>query len=384
MKAAIFNGPGTVEVGERPDPVVQEPTDAVVRVVLGCVCGSDLWYYRGESPHAAGSIGHEFIGVVEQTGADVRNVHVGDLVVAPFIYSDMTCPHCLNGSTISCPVGGNFGNGQIDGGQGEAVRVPQANGTLVPVPGSGHSDAVLRSLLALSDVMSTGHHAAAVAGVKEGDTVAVVGDGAVGLSAVLASRRLGAERIIALSRNPERQKIAREFGATDIMEARGEEANQAVLDLTGGIGADAALECVGTEQSIATAAAIARPGSTIGIVGVPHGQVPFTQTFFRNVGWRGGPAPARIYMPELLVDVLDGTINPGLVFDYETGLDHIAEAYRAMDERRAIKSLVRIGAILCRPRTTRPPGHKTNSGKSARPKRSGWLPAARTAACSRT
>ena len=345
MKAAIFNGPGTVEVGERPDPVVQEPTDAVVRVVLGCVCGSDLWYYRGESPHAAGSIGHEFIGIVEQTGADVHSVREGDLVVAPFIYSDMTCPHCLNGSTISCRVGGNFGNGQIDGGQGEAVRVPQANGTLVPVPGSGHSDAVLRSLLALSDVMSTGHHAAAVAGVKEGDTVAVVGDGAVGLSAVLASRRLGAERIIALSRNPERQEIAREFGATDIIEARGEEANQAVLDLTGGIGADAALECVGTEQSIATAAAIARPGSTIGIVGVPHGQVPFTQTFFRNVGWRGGPAPARIYMPELLVDVLDGTINPGLVFDYETGLDHIAEAYQAMDERRAIKSLVRIGAI---------------------------------------
>lgn len=345
MKAAIFNGPGTVEVGERPDPVVQEPTDAVVRVVLGCVCGSDLWYYRGESPHAAGSIGHEFIGIVEQTGADVHSVREGDLVVAPFIYSDMTCPHCLNGSTISCPVGGNFGNGQIDGGQGEAVRVPQANGTLVPVPGSGHSDAVLRSLLALSDVMSTGHHAAAVAGVKEGDTVAVVGDGAVGLSAVLASRRLRAERIIALSRNPERQKIAREFGATDIIEARGEEANQAVLDLTGSIGADAALECVGTEQSIATAGAIARPGSTIGIVGVPHGQVPFTQTFVRNVGWRGGPAPARIYMPELLVDVLDGTINPGLVFDYETGLDHIAEAYQAMDERRAIKSLVRIGAI---------------------------------------
>ena len=345
MKAAIFNGPGTVEVGERPDPVVQEPTDAVVRVVLGCVCGSDLWYYRGESPHAAGSIGHEFIGIVEQTGADVHSVREGDLVIAPFIYSDMTCPHCLNGSTISCPAGGNFGNGQIDGGQGEAVRVPQANGTLVPVPGSGHPDAVLRSLLALSDVMSTGHHAAAVAGVKEGDTIAVVGDGAVGLSAVLASRRLGAERIIALSRNPDRQKIAREFGATDIIEARDEEANQAVLDLTGGIGTDAALECVGTEQSIATAAAIARPGSTIGIVGVPHGQVPFTQTFFRNVGWCGGPAPARIYIPGLLGDVLDGTINPGLVFDYETGLDQIAEAYRAMDERRAIKSLVRIGAI---------------------------------------
>jgi len=345
MRAAIFNGPRAVEAGERPDPVIQESTDAIVRVVLGCVCGSDLWYYRGESPHAAGSIGHEFIGVVEQVGTVVDNVRVGDLVIAPFIYSDMTCPHRLNGSTISCPVGGNFGNGVIDGGQGEAVRVPQAGGTLVPVPGSGHPDAVLKSLLALSDVMSTGHHATVMAGVKQGDTVAVVGDGAVGLCAVLAARRLGADRVIALSRHADRQKIARDFGATDIIEARGEEANQAVLDLTGGIGADAALECVGTAQSIATAAAIARPGSVIGIVGVPHGQVPFTEAFFRNVGWRGGPAPARIYIPELLGDVLNGTIDPGRVFDYETDLDHIADAYRAMDERRAVKSLVRIGAL---------------------------------------
>lgn len=345
MRAAIFNGPGAVEAGERPDPEIQEPTDAIVRVILGCVCGSDLWYYRGESEHAAGSIGHEFIGVVEQVGAAVNAVKVGDLVVAPFIYSDMTCPHCLNGSTISCPGGGNFGNGVIDGGQGEAVRVPQAGGTLVPVPGSGHSDAVLKSLLALSDVMSTGHHAAVMAGVKQGDTVAVVGDGAVGLCAVLAARRLGAGRIIALSRHAARQKIARDFGATDIIEARGEEANQAVLDLTDGIGADAALECVGTGQSIETAAAIARPGSVIGIVGVPHGQVPFTEAFFRNIGWRGGPAPARRYIPELLGDVLDETIDPGRVFDYETDLDHIADAYQAMDERRAVKSLVRIGAL---------------------------------------
>jgi threonine dehydrogenase-like Zn-dependent dehydrogenase len=345
MKAAIFSGPGAVEVGQRPDPVIQEPTDAIVRVVLGCVCGSDLWYYRGESPHAAGSIGHEFIGVVEQAGTEVRGVRAGDLVVAPFIYSDMSCPHCLNGSTISCPAGGNFGNGIIDGGQGEAVRVPLAGSTLVPVPGSAHSEAVLRSLLALSDVMSTGHHAATVAGVKKGDTVAVVGDGAVGLCAVLAARRLGAERIIALSRHAERQRVAREFGATDIVAARGEEAVQAVLELTGGIGADAALECVGTEQSTATAFAIARPGSVVGIVGVPHGQVPFAQAFFRNVGWRGGPAPARIYIPDLLGDVLDGVINPGLVFDYETDLDHIADAYRAMDERRAIKSLVRVGTV---------------------------------------
>ena len=345
MRAAIFKGPGAVEAGERPDPVIQEPADAVVRVVLGCVCGSDLWYYRGQSPHAAGSIGHEFIGVVEQAGAEVRGVREGDLVVAPFIYSDMSCPHCLNGSTISCPAGGNFGNGTIDGGQGEAVRVPLAGSTLVPVPGSGHSDAVLRSLLALSDVMSTGHHAAVSAGVKKGDTVTVVGDGAVGLCAVLASRRLGAERIIALSRHAGRQQTAREFGATDIIEARGEEAVQAVLELTGGIGADAALECVGTAQSIATAFGVARPGSTVGIVGVPHGQLAFAETFFRNTGWRGGPAPARIYIPELLGDVLDGVIDPGRVFDYETDLDHIADAYRAMDERRAIKSLVRVGTL---------------------------------------
>jgi threonine dehydrogenase-like Zn-dependent dehydrogenase len=334
-----------VEIGERPAPVLQEPTDAVVRVVLGCVCGSDLWYYRGESPHAVGSIGHEFIGIVEQAGAEVRGVREGDLVVAPFIYSDMSCPHCLNGSTISCPAGGNFGNGTIDGGQGEAVRVPLAGSTLVPVPGSGHPDAVLRSLLALSDVMSTGHHAAVSAGVKKGDTVAIVGDGAVGLCAVLAARRLGAERIIALSRHADRQKVAREFGATDIVEARGEEAIKAVLDLTGGIGADAALECVGTAQSIATAFAVARPGSTVGIVGVPHGQLPFAETFFRNTGWRGGPAPARMYIPDLLGDVLDGVIDPGLVFDYETDLDHIADAYQAMDDRRAIKSLVRVGAL---------------------------------------
>ena len=191
MRAAIFTGPGSIGVGERPDPVIQEPADAIVRVVLACVCGSDLWYYRGESPHAAGSIGHEFIGVVEDTGTDVTSVAAGDLVIAPFIFSDMTCPHCRNGSTISCAAGGSFGNGTIDGGQGEAVRVPQAQGTLVRVPATGHSDQVLRSLLTLSDVMATGHHAAVSAGVKRGDVVAVVGDGAVGLCAVLAARRLG-------------------------------------------------------------------------------------------------------------------------------------------------------------------------------------------------
>ena len=346
MHAAVYNGPRSIEVADRPDPVIKESTDAVVRVVLACVCGSDLWYYRGESPHSVGPIGHEFIGVVEDLGADVHGIAKGELVIAPFLYSDGTCPNCRNGSIITCVTGGSFGNGEIDGGQGEAVRVPLAGSTLVRVPGSGHSEEMLRSLLTLSDVMCTGHHAAVSAGVATGDVVAVVGDGAVGLSAVLASARLGAGRIIALSRNPKRQKMAQQFGATDIVEERGEAANEAVLELTGGIGVDAALECVGTGQSMATAFAIARPGSTLGVVGVPHGvEVPFGDMFFRNVGWRGGPAPTRIYIPDLLDDVLDGTINPGRVFDYETNLDGIADAYAAMDERRAIKSLVRVGVI---------------------------------------
>ena len=238
MRAALFNGPKDIAVGHRPDPTIEEVTDAVVRVVLSCVCGSDLWYYRGESDHAVGSIGHEFIGVVEDVGSEVSTVSIGDLVVAPFIFSDMSCPHCRNGSTISCARGGSFGNGTIDGGQGEAVRVPLAGSTLVPVPGSGHSDEMLKSLLTLSDVLCTGHHAAVCGGVKRGDTVAVVGDGAVGLSAVLAAHRLGAERIIALSRHEDRQRIARQFGATDIVDSRGEAANQAVLgtDRRGGGG----------------------------------------------------------------------------------------------------------------------------------------------------
>jgi threonine dehydrogenase-like Zn-dependent dehydrogenase len=346
MRAAIFNGPRSIEIGTRPDPVISAPTDAVVRVVLGCVCGSDLWYYRGETPHAVGSIGHEFIGVVEEVGAEVRGIAVGDLVIAPFIFSDGTCPHCRTGVTICCAAGGSFGNGVYDGGQGEAVRVPLATSTLVPVPGSGHSDEMLRSLLSLSDVMCTGHHAAVSAGVRRGDVVAVVGDGAVGLSAILASARLGAERIISLSRNPARQAVARAFGATDIIAERGDAANATILEMTGGIGVDAALECVGTAQSVATAFAIARPGSTLGIVGVSHDvEVPFMTAFFRNIGWRGGAAPARIYIPDLLDDVLDGRINPGLVFDYETNLDGIVDAYTAMDERTAIKSLVRVGAV---------------------------------------
>ena len=346
MRAAIFNGPRRIEVGDRPDPVIVEPTDAVVRVVMGCVCGSDLWYYRGESPHELGPIGHEFTGVVEEVGADVDTLARGDFVVAPFTYSDGTCPHCLAGVTSQCVNGGSFGNHGIDGGQGEAVRVPLAGTTLVKVPGSGHSAETMRSLVALSDVMCTGHHAAVSGGVKPGSVVAVVGDVAVGLCAVIAARRLGAARIIALSRNPARQALAREFGATDILAERGDAATAAVMEMTGGIGVDAALECVGTNQSMATAFSVARPGSIVGAVGAPHGVVvPIESVIFRNVGLRGGVSPARVYLPELMDDVLAGRINPGRVFDFETDLDHIADGYAAMDERRAVKSLVRIGTI---------------------------------------
>jgi threonine dehydrogenase-like Zn-dependent dehydrogenase len=345
VRAAIFNEPGSVTVGERPDAALREPTDAVVSVVFACVCGSDLWYYRGETPFEPGPIGHELIGVVEEIGAEVRNVARGDLVIAPFAFSDGTCPHCRHGITTACANGGFFPmNG--DGGQGEAVRVPLADGTLVPVPGSGHSDETLRSLLTLSDVMSTGHHAAVCAGVTEGAVVGVVGDGAVGLSGVLAAQRLGAERIIALSRHPTRQELARQFGATDIVAERGDEAIERVKELTGGVGVDASLECVGTGEAMTTAIGLARPGSMVGFVGVPHGvELPVSTMFRENVGVWGGPAPARVYIPELLGDVLEGRIEPGRVLDLETDLDGVGEAYAAMDERRAIKSLLRVGSL---------------------------------------
>src|SRR3954454_24038260 len=346
MRAAIFNEPGSITVGDRPDASIGEPTDAVVRVVLACVCGSDLWYYRGETPFDQGPIGHELIGVVEDVGADVSTVRKGDFVVAPFAFSDGTCPHCRHGVHTACVNGGFMPATNGDGGQGEAVRISQADGTLVAVPGSGHSDETMASLLTLSDVMGTGHHAAVCARVGSGDTVAVVGDGAVGQCGVLAAQRLGADRIVALSRNPARQELARAFGATDVVAERGDEAIEKVKELTGGVGVDAALECVGTGQAMTTALGISRPGSTVGYVGVPHGvELPVEMVFFRNVGVQGGPAPARAYIPELLDDVLDGRIEPGRVLDYETDLDGIAEAYAAMDERRAIKSLVRVGSL---------------------------------------
>ena len=345
MRAAIFNGPRDITVEHRPGPTITMPTDAIVRVTLACVCGSDLWYYRGLSPHDFGAIGHEFMGVVEEVGADVRELRAGDLVVTPFTYSDGTCILCRAGWTSNCLHGGGYGNHGMDGGQGEAVRVPFADATLVKIPGTGHSDETLRSILALSDVACTGHHAAVSGGVGLGMTVAVVGDGAVGLSAVLAAKRLGAARIIALSRNPSRQAVAREFGATDIVAERGDEAIAAVLEMTDGLGVEAALECVGTADSMSTAFAIARSGSVVGAVGAPHGvEVPIDTVIFRNVGLRGGVAPARRYIPELLADVLAGAINPGRVFDFETDLDHIVDGYVATDERRAIKSLVRVAA----------------------------------------
>ncbi|MBE3567910.1 MAG: zinc-dependent alcohol dehydrogenase family protein [Thermogemmatispora sp.] len=345
MKAAIFRGAGNITVEERPDPVIQEPTDAIVRIVRACVCGSDLWYYRGIAPHSEGSIGHEFIGVVEEVGPEVTTIKRGDFVIVPFAISDGTCPHCRAGFHTACVRGGFFGQG-VEGvaGQAELARVPLADGTLVAVPGRQFPDEVLASLLTLTDVMGTGYHAAVSAGVKPGQTVAVVGDGAVGLCAVLSARLLGAERVIILSRHPRRQELAREFGATDIVAERGEAAVQAIMQLTDGIGADAVLECVGTNEANQTAFASARPGAIVGRVGVPHEvEIPAEATFYRNVGMRGGPAPVRAYLPELLEAVLSGKINPGRVFDFTTDLDHTAEAYAAMDQRRAIKSLLIVG-----------------------------------------
>ncbi|WP_291049519.1 alcohol dehydrogenase catalytic domain-containing protein [Herbiconiux sp.] len=344
MRALLFNDIRSVSVETVPYPEIVHSTDAIVRVVATCVCGSDLWFYRGDTPRKAGSrVGHEFVGVVEAVGTDVGRLSVGDFVIAPFTYSDGVCAHCVNGITSSCIHGGYWGAGGVDGGQGEYVRVPQADGTLVVVPGGRPDDALIPHLLALSDVCGTGHHAAVGAGVKPGSVVAVVGDGAVGLSGVLAARRLGAERILALSRNPARQALATEFGATDLIEERGEAAVEAVLELTGGLGADATLECVGTGESLTTAFAIARPGSRVGFVGVPHdAELPLSIAFYNNVGLGGGIAPVRAYIPELLDDVLAGSILPGKVFDLEVGFEQLPEGYAAMDERRAIKAMARL------------------------------------------
>lgn len=348
MRATVIHGPRDIRLEDVPDPAVQRPGDAVVRVVASCVCGSDLWPYRGvtetSEPHR---IGHEFVGVVEEVGTEVRGLKSGDFVIAPFALSDNTCAHCRNGVHTSCSNGAWWGGKdheglRIDGGQGEYVRVPMADGTLVATPGVP-DERLVPSLLTLSDVMGTGHHAAVAAGVAPGRTVVVVGDGAVGLCGVLAARRLGAERVIAMSRHADRQAVAREFGAADVVAERGEEGVARVTELLGGIGADAVLECVGTKESMQQAIDCARPGGRVGYVGVPAGgaELPIQQLFSSNVAVGGGVAPVRAYLDDLLADTLDGSIDPGRVFDLELPLGEVAAAYAAMDERRSIKALLR-------------------------------------------
>jgi threonine dehydrogenase-like Zn-dependent dehydrogenase len=347
MKATTIYAPGDVRLENQPDPTIQKPTDALVQVVAACVCGSDLWYYRGDNPlEAPLRIGHEFVGFVQEVGSAVRSLRKGDFVIAPFMYSDNTCPNCQVGIQSACSVGGFWGGPDrdgllADGGQGEYVRVPLADGTLVATRDAPDAS-MIPSLLALSDVMGTGWHAATAARVQEGDTVVVVGDGAVGLSGVLAASRMGAGRVIVMSRHEKRQRVARLFGATDVIAERGEAGHAALSELTHGVGADAVLECVGTSQSMSTALTIARPGATVGYVGVPHGvDLPVRSMFSRNVGVCGGIAPVRQYLPSLRNDVLSGAINPGLVFDLDLPLDKVAEGYAAMDERRAIKTILR-------------------------------------------
>ncbi|MFI6683314.1 zinc-dependent alcohol dehydrogenase family protein [Streptomyces sp. NPDC050485] len=347
MRATVIHAPHDIRVEEVPDPKVRVSTDAVVRVLRACICGSDLWAYRGESAREPGQrIGHEFLGIVEEAGPDVRGFRKGDLVVAPFVWSDGTCDFCAEGLPTSCPQGGFWGSAGSDGGQGEAVRVPFADATLVQLPADAASDdRLLTALLALSDVMGTGHHAALGAGVKRGSTVAVVGDGAVGLCGVLAAKRLGAERIIALGRHQVRTDIAKLFGATDVVAERGEAAVDAVRELTRGQGAHSVIEAVGTEQSMRTAVEITRDGGAIGYVGVPHGSstgLDLSVMFDRNIALRGGVAPVRTYIPELLADVLDGTIDPSPVFDLTVGIEGVPDGYRAMDERTALKVLVTV------------------------------------------
>jgi threonine dehydrogenase-like Zn-dependent dehydrogenase len=341
MRATVMYGAGDVRVETVPDARLIEPSDALLRVTRACICGSDLWPYQSMPSTGVGRrMGHEFIGIVEDVGADVRTVGKGHLVVAPFAWSDGTCEFCRQGLQTSCLHGGFWG-GELDGGQGEAVRVPLADGTLVKLP-FGPDDALMPALLTLSDVMGTGHHAALAAKVGPGKIVAVVGDGAVGLCGVIAAKRLGAERIILLGRHADRIALARDFGATEIVSERGEAAVERVLALTGGLGAHSVLECVGHGQSTETALLIARAGGAVGRVGVPQEQtVPAAvPVFFKNITIGGGPAPARAYIEELMPDVLEGRILPGRVFDRVCDLDGVPDGYRAMNEREAIKVMI--------------------------------------------
>ncbi len=336
MKATVIHGARDIRFEEVPDPTIEAPTDAVVKVHTACICGSDLWPYRGDDEvKRARTIGHECLGVIEEVGAAVRDFRVGDFVVVPFDHCDNTCSACRNGAHSACE---NLGITQS--GQAEYARVTQADGSLVKTDGVPDDDLV-PSLLALSDVMATGWHAAVAAGVREGGTAVVVGDGAVGLCGVLAASQMGAETVIAMSRHEPRQAIARKFGATHVVAERGDDGVAAVQEILGGVGGDAVLECVGNGPAFEQAFRVARPGATVGMVGVPHGaEAPLRTMFGRNIGLAGGMAPVRRYLPDLLERVLSRRIDPGLVFDLTLPLDQVADGYRAMDERTAIKVLL--------------------------------------------
>ncbi|QAU13014.1 IMP dehydrogenase [Halorubrum sp. BOL3-1] len=345
MRAAVFNGPGDIDVEERSRPEIEAPTDAVVRVTHAAVCGSDLWFYRGESDRDPGSaVGHEPMGIVEEVGDDVTSVVPGDRVLAPFAISCGECEFCRKGLYTSCENGDSWG-GDNGGGQGEYVRSTHADGTLVRVPDRHADDEdTLRSLLPLTDVMGTGHHAAVSAGVEAGSTVAVIGDGAVGLCGVLAARRLGAERIIAAGHHGDRLELAAEFGATETVSERGDEAVERIRELTDG-GPNHVMECVGAASAMNTAIDVVRPGGTVGYVGVPYGVddegLDVFGLFGKNVTLAGGVAPVRAYAEELMADVLQGTLDPSPVFTETVDLDGVPEGYRMMDEREAIKVLVK-------------------------------------------
>jgi threonine dehydrogenase-like Zn-dependent dehydrogenase len=333
---------GDVRVEDVPDPVIRQRTDAIVRVTRSCICGTDLWPYQSMPATDGGRrMGHEFIGVVEDTGAEVSTLKRGDLVVAPMVWADNTCDFCTEGLQSSCRHGGHWGAPGVDAGQGEAVRVPQARGTLVKVP-LAEDSALMPSLLTLSDVFCTGHHGAVTARVQPGHSVTVVGDGAVGLCAVLAAKRLGADRIILMGRHSDRTDLGRDFGATDVVAERGDEGVDKVRELTRGDGTHAVIECVGTEQSLATAFGVVRDGGIVTRLGVSqYTQVPMGfDTIMRNITLTGGAAPARAYIEELMPDILDGKVQPGRVFDHTIGLDKVPDGYRAMADRESLKVLI--------------------------------------------
>jgi threonine dehydrogenase-like Zn-dependent dehydrogenase len=341
MRATIMYEAGDVRVQDVPDATIVDPTDAVVRVTRACICGSDLWPYRLMKRTEAGqSMGHEAIGIVEAVGSEVRKIKRGDFVIMPFAFSDGHCEFCHEGLQTACVHGGFFGNGGINGAQAEALRIPQADGTLFALRTKA-DEALMPALLSLSDVMGTGHHAARVARVGPGKSAVVIGDGAVGLCAVIAAKRLGAERIILVGRHPDRIALGREFGASDVVTERGPEAIERIMQLTAGRGVHSVLECVGSEHAIEDSVAIARPGGAIGRVGVPHYTgIPGLPSFYKNVIVGGGPAPVRAYIDELLPDVLEGRIQPGRVFDRVIGIEAAPAGYVAMDKRESIKVLI--------------------------------------------